>query len=92
MLLKGFDLKGEWVKLNLFFKKMTDSEIGNSRKGLILGFFTFAIMLLINIIYFRLSEIELFSNLTILLTGFVVTYGYEFFLNIMDKSRKKTVI
>ena len=73
----------------MFFKKMTDTEIDNSRKGLILGFFTFAIMLLINIIYLRLTEIELFSNLTILLTGFVVTYGYEFFLNIMHKSRKK---
>ena len=68
---------------------MTDSEIGNSRKGLILGFFTFAIMLLINIIYLRVSEIELFSNLTILIAGFVVSFGYELFWNTMDKLRKK---
>jgi chromate transport protein ChrA len=73
----------------LFFRKMSETEIVNGRKGQVLGFITFAILLLINIIYHRVSEIELFSSLTILLAGLVVAFGYEFFLNAMDKSRRK---
>jgi hypothetical protein len=64
----------------LFFKKMTENEIVNSKKGQLLGFFTFAIMLFVNIIYHEISEIELFSYLTILLAGLVVAFGYEFIL------------
>jgi ABC-type bacteriocin/lantibiotic exporter with double-glycine peptidase domain len=72
----------------LFFKKMTENEIVNSKKGQLLGFFTFAIMLFVNIIYHEISEIELFSYLTILLAGLVVAFGYEIILNMMDRSRK----
>jgi ABC-type bacteriocin/lantibiotic exporter with double-glycine peptidase domain len=67
---------------------MTENEIVNSKKGQLLGFFTFAIMLFVNIIYHEISEIELFSYLTILLAGLVVAFGYEIILNMMDRSRK----
>ena len=68
---------------------MSETEIVNSKKGQVLGFITFAILLLINIIFDRVSEIELLSNLIILMAGLVVAFCYEFILNVMDSSRKK---
>jgi hypothetical protein len=85
----GSDLKGKWGQFILFFKKMSETEIVNGKRGQSLGFITFAILLLINAIYDRVSEIELLSSLTILLAGMAVAFGYEFFLNAMDKSRRK---
>jgi hypothetical protein len=92
VLLNGSDLKGKRGQFILFFRKMTETEIVNGQKGQVLGFITFAILLLINIIYHRVSGIELLSNLIILMAGLVVAFGYEFILNRMDRSRKKTMI
>ena len=69
---------------------MTESEVANSKKGQSLGFFTFAILLLIDVLFSRLKGIDTFSSLTILLSGFVVSLSYETILNLKDKSRKKT--
>ncbi|WP_210469328.1 hypothetical protein [Sporosarcina sp. 6E9] len=73
----------------MFFKKMTETEIVNSKKGQELGFLSFAILLLINIIYYWFKEVELFSNFVILFAGLVIAFGYEFILNRMDRSRNK---
>ena len=75
----------------MFFRKMSETEIVNSKKGQVLGFITFAILLLINIIFDRVSEIELLSNFIILMAGLVVAFGYEMFLNMRDQIKKKTV-
>ncbi len=68
---------------------MTETEIVNSKKGQELGFLSFAILLLINIIYYWFKEVELFSNFVILFAGLVIAFGYEFILNRMDRSRNK---
>ena len=68
---------------------MTESEVANFKKGQSLGFFTFAILLLIDVFVTRLKGIDTFSSLTILLSGFVVSFSYELLLNMKDKLRKK---
>ena len=73
----------------MFYKKMTESEVANFKKGQSLGFFTFAILLLIDVFVTRFKGIDAFSSLTILSSGFVVSLGYEMILNLKDKSRKK---
>ena len=75
--------------MTLFYKKMTENEVANFKKGQSLGFFTFAILLLIDVFVNRLKGIDILSSLTILLSGFVVSLGYEMILNLIDKSRKK---
>ena len=75
--------------MTLFYKKMTENEVANFKKGQSLGFFTFAILLMIDVFVTRLKGIDTFSSLTILLSGFVISFTYEFLLNMKDKSLKK---
>ena len=68
---------------------MNESEVANFKKGQSLGFFTFAILLLTDVLVAHLKGIDTFSSLTILLSGFVVSLSYETILNLKDKTRMK---
>ena len=68
---------------------MTENEVANFKKAQSLGFFTFALLLLIDALVTSLKGINTLSSLTILLSGFVVSLGYEMILNLRDKLRTK---
>ena len=72
-----------------FFRNMSKIELINWRKGAILGFYTYMLLLFINYIYFFISGIEPFTSVVIFWTGLLVAYGYKFILNLKSKMKSK---
>ena len=64
-----------------FFGNMSEIELVNWKRGAILGFYTYMLLLFINYIYFLISGIEPFTSVVIFWTGLIIALGYEFFLN-----------
>lgn len=74
-----------------FFRKMSTLESSNWKKGAILGFFTYMLLLFINYIYFLISESEPFTSGLIFWTGLIIAFGYEFILNLTTKIKSDNV-
>lgn len=70
-----------------FFRKMSKIESINLRKGVILGFYTYMLLLLINYIYSLIYGIEPLTSFVILWTGLLVVFGYELILNLKAKMK-----
>ena len=70
-----------------FFRSMSKIESINWKKGAILGFYTYMLLLFINYIYFLIYGIEPFTSVVIFWTGLLVAFGYEFILNLKSKMK-----
>ncbi|ALC85558.1 hypothetical protein AM499_06790 [Bacillus sp. FJAT-22090] len=70
-----------------FFRKMSKIESINLRKGVILGFYTYMLLLFINYIYSLIYGIEPFTSIVIFWTGLLVAFGYEFILNLKSNMK-----
>lgn len=68
-----------------FFRKTSKLEQKNWRKGAILGFYIYMLLLFINYSYFLLSGSEPFTSGVIFWIGLLIAFGYEFILNLMTK-------
>ncbi|WP_449536393.1 hypothetical protein [Ferdinandcohnia sp. Marseille-Q9671] len=68
------------------FKNMSKTEQSNWRRGAILGFYTYMLLLFINYISYLISGSEIFTSFVIFWIGLVLAFVYEFILNI--KSRR----
>ena len=72
-----------------FFRKMAKVEQNNWRKGAILGFYTYMLLLLINYVYSLIVGSELLTSGIIFWTGLLVAFGYEFILNYSSRMKAK---
>ncbi|KQL34414.1 hypothetical protein [Psychrobacillus sp. FJAT-21963] len=70
-----------------FFRKMSKIESFNSRKGVILGFYTYMLLLFLNYIYSLIYGDEPFTSIVIFWTGLLVAFGYELILNLKSKMK-----
>ena len=68
--------------VKLFFRKMTEEQEKNSNEGMIVGFLAAMFLLLINIFYHIRFEENLMSSYTIFMIIFVISLGYEWYLNV----------
>lgn len=68
---------------------MNEKESLNSKKGAILGFYTYMIISAINYFYYLFTNNGLFSPGLIFWSGLLVVFAYEFILNLKDKSDRK---
>lgn len=73
----------------MFFKKMSTFEQSNWKKGAILGFYTYMLLLFINYIYSLSSGSEPFTSGVMFWTGLLIAFGYEFILNLQTKMKVK---
>lgn len=65
-----------------FFKTMSPKEKTNWNKGLVLGFYTYMILLFINYISSLILGRDLFTSAFIFFTGLIIALGYEAYLNV----------
>ncbi|MFB5089603.1 hypothetical protein PGC35_20875 [Psychrobacillus sp. PGGUH221] len=72
-----------------FFRKMSKIESFNARKGLILGFYTYMLLLFLNYIYSLIYGNEPITSIVIFWTGLLVAFGYELILNLKPKMKIK---
>lgn len=72
-----------------FFRNMSKIELINWRKGAIIGFYTYMLLLIINYIYYLIFRIEPFTSVVIFWTGLLVAFGCEFILNLKAKMKSK---
>ena len=69
----------------VFFKKMSDKESFNSKKGISFGFYTYMLVLAVNYFYYLSTESGLFSPSFIFWSGLLAFFLFEFILNLKDK-------
>lgn len=69
----------------MFFKKMSDKETFNSKKGMIFGFYTYMLVLAVNYFYYLSTETSLFSPSLIFWSGLLACFLFELILNLKDK-------
>ena len=68
-----------------FFRGMSKIELINWKKGAILGFYIYMLLLFINYIYSLIYGTEPITSVVIFWTGLLVAFGYEFILNLKSK-------
>lgn len=68
---------------------MSKIEQMNWKKGAILGFYTYMILLFINYTCLVVSGVEPISTVMIFWTGLIIAFGYEFILNLNGKIRER---
>ncbi|TFD99466.1 DUF2871 family protein [Jeotgalibacillus salarius] len=69
------------------FRDMSENEVQNSTRSLVFGFYVFLLLLALNNVYHLINNKDLMSSFSIFTIGLVLTFGYEFILN-MKKSKK----
>ena len=69
----------------MFFRDMSNKEKMNFRKGVILGFYIYMLLLFINYASLLFDRNEPFSSFFIFWAGLLAAFGYEFILNIRAK-------
>lgn len=70
-----------------FFKRMNKKEILNSKRAIILGFYTYMLISAINYFSYLLMEKDLISSPVVFWSGLLVFFGYGAFLNLKDKRK-----
>lgn len=70
------------------FRSMSKIESINWRKGAILGFYTYMLLLFINYIYSLIYGTEPIASFVIFWIGLLVAFGYELILNLKSKTNK----
>ncbi|PFG12259.1 hypothetical protein ATG70_0436 [Bacillus sp. es.036] len=71
----------------IFLKSMTNRQIINWKKGAIIGFYTYLILLFINYTHNLIFTGDFFSSAVIFWSGLIVALGYEVVLNLNDKRK-----
>lgn len=71
------------------FRNMSKRELINWKRGAILGFYTYMLLLFLNYIYFLIYGIEPFTSFVIFWAGLIIAFGYEFVLNFKSKMNAK---
>ncbi len=66
---------------------MTNRQLINWKKGAIIGFYTYLILLFINYTYNLIFSEDFFSSAIIFWSGLMVALGYEVVLNLNDKRK-----
>jgi len=76
--------------MGIFFKKMPEKETDNWKKGCILGFYAFLLVLFINQIYDNIFNSYLLSNFVIFWIGLGTAFVWSSILKfIKGRSQKK---
>lgn len=75
----------------VFFKKMSEIESFNSRKGMIFGFYTYMLVSAVNFFYCLSTDSVLFSPSYIFWSGLLAFFLFEFILNLKDKYVRKNI-
>jgi len=73
----------------IFFKSMTNRQVINWKKGAIIGFYTYLILLFINYTHNLIFTGDFFSSAIVFWSGLVVAFGYEIVLNLNDKRKMR---
>ncbi|PIC98873.1 hypothetical protein CSV68_10680 [Sporosarcina sp. P29] len=73
----------------VFFKKMSDKESFNSKKGVIFGFYTYMLVSAANYFYYLSTDSGLFSPSFIIWSGLLAFFLFELILNLKDKFVKR---
>jgi len=68
-----------------FFKKASDKELFNFKRGLIFGFFIYMLVAAVNYFYYLITEYSLFSPTFIFWSGLIASTVLEYILNIKEK-------
>ncbi|PUB10307.1 hypothetical protein C8K15_11922 [Paenisporosarcina sp. OV554] len=76
--------------MKLFFRTMTEEQQKNSNEGMIVGFLAAMFLLLINIFYDLKFDENFMSSHTIFFSIFVISLGYEGYLNIKKSEVQST--
>ncbi len=71
----------------IFFKSMTNRQVINWKKGAVVGFYTYLILLFINYIHNLIFTGDFISLAIIFWSGLIVAFGYEILLNLNDKRK-----
>lgn len=71
----------------MFFRSMNKKESQNWKKGVVLGFYTYMLMLSVNYFYYLSMEKDFFSSHLIFWGGLLVAFGYDAFLNLKDRRK-----
>ncbi|AYV71535.1 hypothetical protein C2H98_08020 [Niallia circulans] len=72
----------------MFFRKMSNREEANWRKGAIAGFYVYLLLLFINCISSSFFQKEPFSTTVIFWSGLLVAFGLDFILNLLSRKNK----
>lgn len=75
----------------MFFRKMSDRQVFNSKKGLIFGFYTYMLVSAIDYFYYLFKSSGLFSPIFIFWSGLLAFFMFELVLNIKDRLVGKNV-
>ncbi|MEC5423922.1 hypothetical protein QGM71_10515 [Virgibacillus sp. C22-A2] len=71
------------------FRNMSQSEVVNWKKGAVLGFYTYMLLLFINQTYSLFSVREPLSSTFVFWTGLLVAFGYQYLLDLRAKRKDK---
>ncbi|PFW52017.1 hypothetical protein [Priestia megaterium] len=71
-----------------FFKDASKREHQNWNKAVSAGFYILLLLLFVNTLMYSYSGAELVLSLSVLWTGIVVTFGYQFILNRRSVSKR----
>ncbi|MFC7321490.1 hypothetical protein [Halobacillus campisalis] len=71
----------------MFFKNMTEKQTIHWRKGAIIGFYTYLILLFIDLTYDLLFAANAFSTSFIFWGGLIAAFGTELIFNLKDKRK-----
>ncbi|MEK4440769.1 MULTISPECIES: hypothetical protein [Niallia] len=72
----------------MFFRKMSNSEEANWRKGAIAGFYVYLLLLFVNYTSSLFFQKEPFSTTVIFWSGLLVAFGLDFILNLLSRKNK----
>ncbi|MEZ7794147.1 hypothetical protein [Niallia circulans] len=72
----------------MFFRKMSNSEEANWRKGTIAGFYVYLLLLFDNYTSSLFFQKEPFSTTIIFWSGLLVAFGLDFILNLLSRKNK----
>ncbi|MCA0993451.1 hypothetical protein [Pseudalkalibacillus hwajinpoensis] len=67
------------------FKSMTNRRAANWRKGAIVGFYTYLILLFVNFTHHLIYSDDFFSSAILFWSGLLTAFGYEIVLNLKDR-------
>ncbi|KUP08720.1 hypothetical protein Q73_05945 [Bacillus coahuilensis m2-6] len=74
--------------MGIFFKKMSEKETKNWKKGCVVGFYAFLIALFINQIYYNFFNSYFLSNFSVFWIGLISAFAWSFILNVKSVKRK----
>lgn len=72
-----------------FFRSMSKREHNHWKKGAIVGFYIYMLLLFINYTYHLLFESEPFTSIMIFWSGLIAAFGYELILNLLFNIKAK---